>query len=151
MFNPNKGIPLSAAARLQRWALPLSAYDYVISFKHSKEQRNADGSSRLFLPSSQPAGGEEGVTIFNVCQIHALPLTFQDIKLATKPDAALSTVLDYVKTGWLKEVPNNVQPYVQCQTELSVDNDCLIWGKRVVIPKLLQDTLLKSLHDTIQV
>ena len=51
--------------------------------------------------------------------------------------------------GWLKEVLNNVQPYVQCQTEFSVENDCLLWGTRVVIPtcKSLQDTLLKSLHD----
>ena len=54
------------------------------------------------------------------------PLTFQDIKLATKHDATLSRVLDYVRTGWPKEVPNNIQPYVQRQTELSVENDCLL-------------------------
>ena len=73
-------------------------------------------------------------------QIPALPLTFQDIKLATKCDATLSRVRDYVKKGWPKEVPNNVQPYVQRQTELSVENDCLLWETRVVIPKSLQDT-----------
>ena len=72
-----------------------------------------------------------------------------NIKLATKYDATLSRVLDYVRRGWpsLKEVPSNVQPYVQHQTELSVEIDCLLWGTRVVIPKSLQDTLLKSLHD----
>ena len=63
--------------------LLLSVYDYDISFKHSKEHGNADGLSRLPLPSSQPTVGEEGVTVFDVGQIQSLRLTFQDIKLAT--------------------------------------------------------------------
>ena len=87
-------------------------YDYGISFKHSKEHGNADGLSRLPLPSSQPTVGKEGVTIFNEDQIQALPLTFQDIKSAMKCDGTLSRVLDYVKTGWPKEVPNDV---MDCQ------------------------------------
>ena len=125
----------------------LSAYDYDINFKHSKEHGNADVLLRLPLPSIERTVGKEGFTMFNVGQKEALPLTFQDIKLGTKRDATSSTVLDYVKRGWPKEVPNDVQPYVQCQTELSVENDCLLWGTRVVIPKSLQDTLLKSLLD----
>ena len=58
--------------------------------------------------------------------------------------------LDYVKTGWPKEVPSNVQPYVQRQIKLSTGNDCLLWGTRVVISKSLQHTLLKSLQDNHQ-
>ena len=80
-------------------------------------------------------------------QIQALPLTFKDIKLATKHDATLSKVLDLVRTGWMEKVPDDVQPYVRCQAELSIENDCLLWGTRVVIPKSLQDVLLRSLHD----
>lgn len=57
------------------------------------------------------ADGE--VAIFNEEQIQALPLIFQDIKLATKHDDALSKALGYVRTGWTKEVPNDVQAYVQ--------------------------------------
>ena len=85
--------------------------------------------------------------MFNVAQIQALPLTFQDIKSATKRYATLSRVLEYVKRVWPKEVPSNVQPYVQRQTELSVENNSLLRGTRVVIPKSLQDSLLKSVHD----
>ena len=125
----------------------LSAYDYKINFKHSKEHGNTDGLSRLPPPSNEPTVVKEGVTIFNVGQLQALPLTFQDIKLAAKRHATLSRVLDDVKSSWPKEVLNDVQPFVQGQTELSVENDRLLWGTRVVICKSLQDTLLKSLHD----
>ena len=98
----------------------------IISFKHSKECGNPDGLSRLPLPSREPTVVEEGVIIFSVGQIQALLLNFQDIKLGTKRDATLSRVLEYVRTEWPKEVANNVQPYVQHQTELSVECNCLL-------------------------
>ena len=37
--------------------------------------------------------------------------------------------------------------HVQRKAKLSVENDRLLWGMRVVIPKSLQDVLLRSLHD----
>ena len=45
ILGPRKGIPLLAAARLQRWALQLSAYSYEIEFKTTGQQSNADGQS----------------------------------------------------------------------------------------------------------
>ena len=38
-----------ASARIQRWALTLSAYDYTISYKPGKDQASADLLSRLPL------------------------------------------------------------------------------------------------------
>ena len=45
----NKGIPTLASARIQRWALTLSAYNYTIEYKARKSHSNADGLSRLPL------------------------------------------------------------------------------------------------------
>ena len=50
ILGPKKGIPSLAAARLQRWAILLSAYDYTIKYKSSQDHCNADGLSRLPLP-----------------------------------------------------------------------------------------------------
>ena len=147
IFDSRKGIPSLAAARLQRWALLLSAYEYNIEYKRSREHNNADGLSRLPLSTGQPTAADDGVTVFNIGQIQALPLTFKDIKIATKRDATLRKVLELVRTGWTKEVPDDVKPYIQRKAELSVENGCLLWGTRVVIPKSLQDVLLRSLHD----
>ena len=51
IFGPKKGVPTLAAARLQRWALLLSAYDYQTEYKTTTAHANADGLSRLPLPS----------------------------------------------------------------------------------------------------
>ena len=90
-------------------------YDYSIEYKRSREHGNADGLSRLPLPTGQPTAADDGVTVFNVGQIQALPLTFKDIKVGTKRDATLSKVLELVRMGWTKEVPEDVQPCsMQC-------------------------------------
>ena len=52
LFGESRGIPTMASARLQRWALTLSGYDYKIVYKSGKELCNADGLSRLPLPDS---------------------------------------------------------------------------------------------------
>ena len=83
ILGPKKGIPSLAAACLQRWAILLSAYDYIV-FKPTQAHCNADGLSRLPLPDEAPLISED-VAIYNVAQIHALPITFQAIKTATSP------------------------------------------------------------------
>ena len=42
ILNPRKGIPSLAAARLQRWAIILSAYQYEIEFMYTQDHSNAD-------------------------------------------------------------------------------------------------------------
>ena len=51
ILGPYKGVPTIAAAKLQRWALILSGYHYEIEFRPTKAHANADGLSRLPLPS----------------------------------------------------------------------------------------------------
>ena len=47
IFGANRGVPALAAARLQRWALQLSAYDYTIEFRSTAKHANADGLFHL--------------------------------------------------------------------------------------------------------
>ena len=75
ILGPKTGVPLLAAARLQRWALLLSAYCYDIEYKPTKEHINADGLSRLPLPQTERSNAQIGVDVFNVAQIDSLPVT----------------------------------------------------------------------------
>ena len=81
--------------------------------------------------------------------MQALPVTLQDIKGATRRDPILSKkVIDYILKGWPKQTPEIVQLYASHQTQLTIENGCLLWGTRVIILKPLQDLLLRSLHET---
>ena len=50
LFGETKGIPQLASARIQRWALTLSTYNYTIRYKAGKSLGNADALSRLPRP-----------------------------------------------------------------------------------------------------
>ena len=52
ILGPKKGIPPLAAARLQRWAVVLSAYSYSIHYKDTSSHANADGLSRFPITNS---------------------------------------------------------------------------------------------------
>ena len=63
LFKETSGIPSLASARIQRWALTLSAYDYHIKYKAGLENANADLLSRLSLPETPMQVPEVGETI----------------------------------------------------------------------------------------
>ena len=75
-----KAIPPLAAARLQRWAILLSAYDYSLEFRPSQSHANADGLSRLPLRTTSPAAYSSEPTVFNIFQLESLPVTAREIQ-----------------------------------------------------------------------
>ena len=84
ILGPKQGVPQVAAARMQRWALLLSAYSYSIQFRPTLAHSNADGLSRLPLPADVAVGNLEDPTIFNLTQISSLPVKASDIANATR-------------------------------------------------------------------
>ena len=86
ILGPKKGIPSLAAARLHRWAVLLSAYQYEICFKNTREHANTDGLSRLPLANDtdSPSSSTPATSIFNTAQIAALPITSSEIATATE-------------------------------------------------------------------
>ena len=145
ILDPKKGIPSLAAARLQRWAILLSAYKYIIKYKTSKVHGNADGLSKLPLPTTNQHLGKED-SIFNVCQMQALPVSFREIQQATRQDKLLGKVLSYTKTGWPSQVKGELMPYKSRANEIGIEANCLMWGTRVIVPEKLQARVLKVLH-----
>ena len=106
ILGPKQRVPLIAAARMQRWALLLSAYSYTIRFRSTQAHGNADGLSRLPLPADIAVGNFEDLTVFNTNQIQALPLQASDIATATrKKPNILSKVLTCMRhTGELENI-----------------------------------------------
>ena len=85
ILDPQKAIPSLAAARLQRWAIILSAYQYDIIFKPTQQHGNADCLSRLPLLSNTVMEAY-GVDVFNVAQVDSLPVTADQLGRATQQD-----------------------------------------------------------------
>ena len=148
IFNPAKAIPQMTAARLRRWTLILSAYSYDISYRSTKLHSNADALSRLPLATTkEEQGGVRFDNLFNLGQTEALPVTASQIAAATRSDLILSKVYSCVNQGWPRSVSEGMKPYFLRRNELSVQQGCLLWGIRVIVPIKYRKKVLMELHE----
>ena len=152
LFGSQRGIPVMAASRLQRWALVLAGYSYSIEFKPTDKHGNADCLSRL------PMGPDEKFEKYHtydaiVCQVQqgqldCLPVSAKMIKEATRKDKTLCKVLQFMQQGWDTCQPDlELTPFKNKQIELTCQAGCIMWGLRVVIPTKLRSQVLQELHS----
>ena len=146
ILSPKAGLPALAAARLQRWAIILSAYNYDIVFRPTKSHANADCLSRLPLGDSVLPTNDDSASLFNVQQIGILPVTPQQLRSETAKDPLLSKVLLYTKNGWPHTFSEDLRPFYRRRLEITIECACLMWGMKVIVPNKLQGRVLEELH-----
>jgi hypothetical protein len=127
IFSPHKGISVTTANRLQRWALLLSGYNYSIIYKPSECHSNADSLSRLPLVESLSKFnvGEKTVRLIQNLQMNKLPISPEKIGEATLADSSLSTVLKYIQIGWPDKVDPDLRLFKYKAYELSCEQNCI--------------------------
>ena len=126
ILGSKKGIPPLAAARLQRWALILATYNYQLEFRPTQSHSNADGLSRLPLPSEKTPEYSSEPSVLNTRQIEALPVTTEAVQQAIRKDSILSKVLHYTRRGWPTPVPEALKSYFSQKTELTIEDNGLL-------------------------
>ena len=148
LLNEKKGIPTQVAPRIQRWALTLAGYEYKISYKAGQTNCNADALSRLPLPVMSNAIPLPGETILLMEHMEGTPVHSGQIKEWTKRDPVLSQVLRFTLQRW-PTINSSVElnPFFSKKTELSVEDGCVLWGARVVVPPQGRSKILTELHE----
>ena len=148
LFDEAKGIPQIVSPRIQRWAVTLMAYEYHIVYKAGKYHGNADALSRLPLPGTPGSNAsKERVLMLETSDITLV--TAEQVRKWTTKDPVLSRVREMVQRGWPSELVGvEFAPYTARKNELSVDNGCVMWGARVIVPKPGQADVLRQLHQS---
>ncbi|XP_054260272.1 uncharacterized protein K02A2.6-like [Macrosteles quadrilineatus] len=157
IFGSKRGVPCVAAARLQRWALILSAYNFEVKYRRGVDLPHADALSRLPLPNDETmeleanhlSHVENVVEVFSCYKLVSddTPITAKDIARLTDRDPVLSKVRDFIWHGWRSADEPELIAYFRRKDELSVDNNCVVWGARVVVPEKLRSAVIRLLHD----
>ena len=124
-INESKGIPVMASARLQSWALTLSAYNRTLS--------------RLTLITATSSDCLPGELIHLVNHLVSIPLTASEVKSLTEKKPVLAQVKRFVMSGWPSQpLGNDFQPYVSKCNELSIWDGWLLWGSRLTNAQIEQ-------------
>ena len=75
------------------------------------------------------------------------PVTSRDIRISTQQDPVLSSVLRNVRLGWPNSPDSALSPFYSCRYELLVQDECLLWGSRVIVPPLGRKEVFNELHE----
>ena len=149
LLSPEKPVPQMASARLQRWALLLSAYDYSIHYRPGKRHANADTFSRLPLSTTTTSTSTTGDTVLLFECLSDAPLTVSDIPRGTDRDPVLSRVRTYTLLGWPSSLTEGeLQPYWRKRDEISLSDHILLSGSRVIVPPKARERVLEVLYST---
>ena len=148
LFGEGKPTPQMATPRVQRWILTLASYEYKLSYKPGTDNGNADALSRLPIPEAPDVSPQPGDTVLLMEHLNGTPVTASQIRVHTLRDGVLSQVLQNILQGWpAAKLSEELKTYQAKQVELSVEDGCVLWGCRVVIPEKLRPNVLELLHE----
>ena len=149
IFSPDKLIPLMASGRIIRWCLMMQAYKFKLVHTSGKLLGHVDALSRLPLPNSPETVPIPDEWINLVTFLESTPVTSSDIAKWTKSDPILSKVHNCCLMGWTSaaKMDPNMLPFYNRQHELSVQQGCVLWGTRIIIPSQGRDLFLRELHS----
>jgi len=140
-------IPTNCSARIQRWALRMSLFDYVFEYSKGINNVHSDCFSRLPLPDIDHEC-EPYELIFAIDTLEELPLNCGDIKKHTTLDPALSQLMSCIKYGW--PIGNNdvkLSQYKHAVRDMTLMKGCILYNNRVVVPEQLRNRVLLQFHE----
>ena len=147
LLHEHKSTSAQASARICRWSLFLSAYEYTICFRKTQDHGNADALSRLSLQRTVPSTSTPPELVLLLNHMGESPVTARHIRVWTRRDPILSKVKDYIEHGWPSERDKELADDRAKQTELSVYHSCVLWGATVVVPPQGRKAVLQELHE----
>ncbi|GFR31114.1 uncharacterized protein K02A2.6 [Trichonephila clavata] len=134
IFGSKRGLPVLAATRLLHYALILQSFEFNIIFRKTIEHGNADFLSRL-PKTSEELEVKDDITIFQMSQIEALPVTSKELRQETGKDIELGPLLKALREG--KDLQGREAQY-------TIEDGCIMYGQRVCIPRKFQKNVLEG-------
>ncbi|KAG8238704.1 hypothetical protein J437_LFUL018394, partial [Ladona fulva] len=135
-----------AAQRLRRSGLILGAHCYTIVRHRSEDIPHANYLSRHPCADDTPVESE----IYLVMPTEEnILVSAEEVASATSADPVLRRVRGYVQEGWPDQINDEeLKPYHRRYLQLTVENGCVLWGVRVIVPTSLREKILTLLHET---
>ena len=147
LLGEDKGIQPMSSPRMQRWALTLTGYSYTMKFIPGRENTVADALSRLPLAQDRDNGTPTNVQVHLLQSSKSAPINSNNIRMWTSRDPLLSQIKCALQQGWPTKSPATWQPFSVRQNELSLQDGCILWGSRVLVPPQGRKKILEELHE----
>ncbi len=147
IFNPLRELPKVTSARLMRWALQLSAFEYDIMYVKGESIPHVDALSRLNFSDEAPES-EECLESF-VHWMETDVLSLEELRRETQRDLVLSGVVRHVTNNCWNGCSVAERPFKSVRQCLSIKDGILCKGDLLVPPAPLRYHMIKAVHDDV--
>ena len=141
--------------RIQRFFMFLQKYDFVVNYVPGKDLVCSDTCTCLFRAPLKDQGPEISETEVN-CQVHSVISSFpistersKQLEVEMLNDRTLQRVASDITQGWPKSrnhLSLELKPYYNRRDELTVVNNLILKGNKIVIPSTLIKEMKQILH-----
>lgn len=146
------------SSRLQRFRLRMMRYVYDIEYTPGTQLKTADALSRA---PRQHSSSEIDLTDLDIdAHVRSVMLqlsagnmsdrTLDDLREAQSKDTACIQLRGLIETSWpthRRQLHATVQPFWPMRSELSVQENLVVRGDRIIIPESKRNEILSKLHE----
>ena len=138
--------------RVLRFRLRLTRFDYNIEHVPGKLLYIADTLSRAPTGSDPPKEEIKETEFFVKALVAYLPASkdrLDDYRKGQEADPTCSQLIHFCKQGWPSkhQIKGDLSRYWMVRGELTLCDDLLLYGSRIVVPKSLQTETLQKIHQ----
>ena len=144
----------SLTPRLQRFKMRLSRYDYSITYVPGKHQSVPDAFSRAPIDSMETFMETE-IQDYNVFSVQSMPISttqLEKVVIEQRKDPVLSSLIDFFNKNKgnepsKNEFPIELREYMPIFHELTIVENILLRGTKIIIPSSMRKEMLRRIHQ----
>ena len=136
-----------APPRLRGMLRAVADYDYTIIHRPGREMVLPDALSRLSQSDKEEVLGTN-VRIHELVDVSLSRLG--RLQRETESDEVLQKIKTYVWSGWpasIKSLEPEIRPFWGVHNDVSIVDDLLMAGSRIIIPKSSRQEVLQEIHE----
>lgn len=147
LFAKDKSVPHTCSARVLRWSLKLSQFDYVFHYSCGKDNVQSDFLSRLPLPETV-INSEPFELVFSLNSVNDTFIDHSIVKEHTNADPDLLLLIDYIKQGCPNKINNTMLSGIKALIPyMTLCKGCILYKDRVFLPTTLRQEFLQKIHS----
>jgi len=144
IFHGEKSLPKVTSARIMRWALQLSAFDYTILYAKGENIPHVDALSRLKFKSSDNECALESSCVHLVETDVLQP---SELQRETPQDPVLKDILKRIRTNNWSNCSIAERSYKCVRQELTIEKGIILRGDVPVIPASMRSKIIAAVHN----
>ena len=144
----------SLPPRVLRFRLRMARFDYSIEHKPGKLLFAADALSRAPSPTAIADNSipDREVEFFVDALTSSTPITkslLERYHSAQQADPVCTSLRQFCLNGWppKQKITTNLKPFWLVRSDLTICNDLLLYGSRIIVPTSLHSYTLQKLHE----